>query len=347
MSEVTNRLQLPYIMPAQAMKHVTHNEALQRLDTAVQLAIDVRSATPPPSPTEGMICYVEASPDADWTGKAGSIAFWQDDYWQFIEPMEGWLAYMKAEQCFYVYNNGDWEELPLPLDVQFNQLGVGATADSTNRLAVSSEASLLNHGSSGSHQLKVNKQAANKTASLLFQSAWTGHAEMGLAGDTSFSIKQSPDGANWFSALTISGNGIPQFPSRPMVKATHISQSFAASSSSRSGFSSLTMQQGGFSLGTTLTGTMKEINVPASGHYLAILHLVIASATTAHGAFIAVNALQRGNAVEAPISTTPHSYTLINILQLSASDKISIGHTGTSSVSFGGGKTELTLLHIG
>lgn len=36
-SDQTNNRALPYILPSQAGQHVTHNEALQRLDAIVQL----------------------------------------------------------------------------------------------------------------------------------------------------------------------------------------------------------------------------------------------------------------------------------------------------------------------
>ena len=50
----TNNLNLPYIMPQQAQKHVTHNEALRDLDTIVQLAaLDRDLAAPPASPAPG------------------------------------------------------------------------------------------------------------------------------------------------------------------------------------------------------------------------------------------------------------------------------------------------------
>lgn len=39
MSESIARLALPIMMPAQAQKHVTHNEALEKLDLVVQLAV--------------------------------------------------------------------------------------------------------------------------------------------------------------------------------------------------------------------------------------------------------------------------------------------------------------------
>ena len=51
--------------------------------------------------------------------------------------------------------------------------------------------------------MKVNKAGTADTASLLFQSGWTGHAEMGLAGDTAFSVKISPDGSQWHQALRL------------------------------------------------------------------------------------------------------------------------------------------------
>lgn len=47
-------LSLPYILPTQAQKHVTHNEALRMLDAIVQLVVQDRSRTVPPAyPAEG------------------------------------------------------------------------------------------------------------------------------------------------------------------------------------------------------------------------------------------------------------------------------------------------------
>ena len=38
--ENSANLQLPYIMPSQAQKHVTHNEAVRTLDALVQLVCE-------------------------------------------------------------------------------------------------------------------------------------------------------------------------------------------------------------------------------------------------------------------------------------------------------------------
>src|SRR5680860_745463 len=82
------------------------------------------------------------------------------------------------------------------------QLGINAVADATNRLSLSAPASLFNHEGAG-HQIKVNKNVAGDTASLLYQTGFTGHAEMGLAGNNDFSIKVSPDGAAWNNSIFV------------------------------------------------------------------------------------------------------------------------------------------------
>lgn len=57
----------------------------------------------------------------------------------------------------------------------------GAVADATHRLSLNAPASLFNHAGAG-HQIKVNKNAATDTASLLFETGFSGRAEMGLTG---------------------------------------------------------------------------------------------------------------------------------------------------------------------
>lgn len=60
MSDTTARLALPIMLPAQAQKHVTHNEALEKLDLVAQLTLEAFDAlTPPTNPLDGQI----SSPD--------------------------------------------------------------------------------------------------------------------------------------------------------------------------------------------------------------------------------------------------------------------------------------------
>lgn len=50
MSQISTHLNLPYIQPAQAQKHVTHNEAIELLDMIVQLTVQDFDAIIPPAP---------------------------------------------------------------------------------------------------------------------------------------------------------------------------------------------------------------------------------------------------------------------------------------------------------
>ncbi|MEO5615815.1 MAG: DUF2793 domain-containing protein, partial [Cypionkella sp.] len=54
MPDTSTILSLPLIQPAQAQKHVTHNEAVRLLDLMVQLSVKARAlAAPPVSPVLG------------------------------------------------------------------------------------------------------------------------------------------------------------------------------------------------------------------------------------------------------------------------------------------------------
>lgn len=201
MSDETPILNLPLILPAQAQKHVTHNEALRLLDIVVQLAVLERDRTAPPAtPTEGDRYIVGPSPTGDWAGRSGQVAAFWGGIWVFVAPGDGWQARVLDEGITLVHQGGTWSPTSA-LPESIPRLGINASADATNRLAVASAATLFSHDGAG-HQLKVNKAAPPETATLLFQSAFSGRAEMGLAGDDAFSLKVSADGTTFQTALT-------------------------------------------------------------------------------------------------------------------------------------------------
>ena len=105
----TSNLSLPFIMAAQAQKHVTHNEALNALDAVVQLMVlDKDLAAPPGSPAEGARYIVGPSPTGAWSGQTGRIAAFQDGAWAFYAPQEGWRAWVADEDKLYVWNGAAW-----------------------------------------------------------------------------------------------------------------------------------------------------------------------------------------------------------------------------------------------
>ena len=233
----TPNLGLPYILAAQSQKHVPHNEAIRALDAVVQLSVLDRSLTAPPAtPAEGDRYIVASSPTGAWSGQAQKIAAYQDGAWIFYAPKEGWISWVADENIAAAFDGAAWTALSaggggggvtdhgaltgLGDDdhAQYHNnargdarytllnpttLGINATADATNRLAVDAAASLFSHAGTGGHQIKVNKAAATDTASFLFQDAFSGRAEIGLTGDDDFHFKVSPNGSAFNEAIII------------------------------------------------------------------------------------------------------------------------------------------------
>ncbi len=69
MSDITTHLGLPYLLAAQAQKHVTHNEALRLLDGMVSSQSRPHSHRAPASPADG---------DRHW--------------WRPVRPSLGWVG---------------------------------------------------------------------------------------------------------------------------------------------------------------------------------------------------------------------------------------------------------------
>jgi hypothetical protein len=147
--DTTDNLGLPYIVAAQAQKHVTHNEALRGLDALVHLMVlDKDLATPPASPAPGDRYIVAASPTGAWSGQPGNIAAWQDGAWAFHTPHGGWLAWVADESRLYARQAAAWAPLPTIFDSGTGildsagkaELVFHATPDAANHLAITNAA---------------------------------------------------------------------------------------------------------------------------------------------------------------------------------------------------------------
>jgi hypothetical protein len=216
----TPRFGLPYIAQGQVQKEVTHNDALNQLDALVDLYFLDRDLTAPPgSPIDGDTYLVAASPTGAWAGQAGKLAYSIDGAWRFYAPMKGLIAYIADEQAILIYTGTSWADWSTLLTYQnLPMLGVNTSADATNKLAVKSNAVLfaaleVANGGTGDIRFTVNKEAAAKTASLLFQDNFSGRAEIGLLGNDDFAFKVSPDGSAYFVAFSIdrtSGRILPE-----------------------------------------------------------------------------------------------------------------------------------------
>src|SRR5687768_17515176 len=111
MSETAN-LSLPFIASAQAQKHVTHNEALLKLDALVQLAVLTRGLSVPPADAEEGARYLISAPaSGDWSGLENSIAAFQDGAWNIYAPETGWRLWLADERKLLVFADGAWTSL--------------------------------------------------------------------------------------------------------------------------------------------------------------------------------------------------------------------------------------------
>ncbi|MCD6035210.1 MAG: hypothetical protein K0R63_951 [Rickettsiales bacterium] len=230
----TNHLNISHIRQNQAQKEVTLNEGLNRIDAILNTgAIDKGTNTPPVSPSAGDVYILGSSPTGDWSGEGGHIAYYLNSTWEFITPNEGMTLWVNDEDVLYSFDGSAWtSSSAATLDeltdvsitsastndlLQYNGtafvntqtannlggIGIGTSADSTNKLAVASDAILFTAGASGDTQIKVNKTTSGDTASYVFQSAWSGRAEFGIIGDNDFQLKVSADGSSFAQSFVV------------------------------------------------------------------------------------------------------------------------------------------------
>ncbi|MFD1328762.1 DUF2793 domain-containing protein [Mycoplana ramosa] len=341
MQEHTTRLGLPYILPSQAQKHVPHNEALDALDTMVQLVLVSIGDTPPASPSEGACFGVDASPTGAWNTAAGAVAQWRDGGWHFVQPKEGWIAWCTAEQRLHVHDGNRWQRF-----AQLPSLGVNATPDDTNRLSVAADASLFSHNASD-HRLKINKASPSDTASLVFQSNWTGYAELGLAGNNDFAIKVADTEGNWQTALSIDATGHVATPCRPAARAWLAGGVQTPALGSLIGFTATAYASGGFRLGDAVpSGFGNHLVAPVTAYYLFSLSIVPASTSTAQVEIVV-------NDTRSIFNTLPHSggpvgrkVCFTGIAPIAKNEWVALKQQASAGLDFDLNKTELFIVAL-
>ncbi len=97
------------IVPGQAQKEMTHNEALARLDAAVQPCVAaIGTDAPPASPGSGDCWIVGNAPTGEWSGHARNLAIWTDGGWRFVEPHEGFSTWVADQEIEARFIDGTW-----------------------------------------------------------------------------------------------------------------------------------------------------------------------------------------------------------------------------------------------
>jgi hypothetical protein len=104
------------MMPAQAQKHVTVNEAFGRLDAAVQMVFSRSTLQAPPvSGPEGQCFLVPVGATGDWKDADGQIATRSNGGWVFLTPAAGWLGWDLESATRLLYDGAAWSPAPVAL----------------------------------------------------------------------------------------------------------------------------------------------------------------------------------------------------------------------------------------
>ncbi len=108
-SDASPHLLLDYLMPEQAQKHVTINQALRRLDGLVHLSVASRAMTSPPAMPENGLRYLIADGAADeWATRQGQVAIFEDTQWHYATPQIGWRLWVADEKRLLAYDGNQW-----------------------------------------------------------------------------------------------------------------------------------------------------------------------------------------------------------------------------------------------
>lgn len=309
MSDTTPVLALPYIMPSQAQKHVTHNEALRQLDAIIQLVvIAADQGEPPLNPLTGDRYVVAPGASGAWNGQDGAIAVANPGGWLFYAPQEGWRADDLSTGGQIRFDGMDWQPVTHSLD-ELPRLGVATQADDINRLAVASSASLLTHAGND-HRLKINKAATTDIASLVFQTGWSGRAEIGTMGNDNFAIKVSADGSSFTTAaLANRATGAWLAPSNPAFIATSTGQwSTITTPNTDLPFDTLALNRGGH-----FNQETGRFTAPVDGLYAFLINGFLGSATNGRVCF-GINGLTQSMQMQVLVGAVPLSFTAVYAL---------------------------------
>jgi len=108
--ETTSRLALPMIVPGQAQKELTHNEALQKLDMLVAGAVEQSpSNDPPAAPIDGACYLIGESPSGEWSSYPDHVASFSAAGWRFVAPTMGMTLQFKPDRVPATYGPEGWE----------------------------------------------------------------------------------------------------------------------------------------------------------------------------------------------------------------------------------------------
>lgn len=120
MTDKTPKINLPYILASQTMKHVTLNEVLNIIDKLINCCVKSRLVTSQPANPNDGDCYIVpiGAIGNEWQNyPVGAIAAYYNLGWTYFLPSEGLSAWLEDQDMSVVFANGNW----IPVSGQLNR----------------------------------------------------------------------------------------------------------------------------------------------------------------------------------------------------------------------------------
>ncbi|RMH44246.1 MAG: DUF2793 domain-containing protein, partial [Alphaproteobacteria bacterium] len=311
--------------------------------------------TPPPSPTEGDRYIVATGATGAWAGWHGDVALFSGGAWLRLSPQPGWRVWIEDEAVLLVFDGTAWIGVTPDALQGLTRLGLGTTADAANPFSAKLNGALwtalaAGEGGSGDLRVTLNKETAAGVLSFLFQSGFSGRAELGLLGSDDLTVKVSPDGSAWRDALTVDrATGIVEQPQSPRFKAyTNYDNYVALTTWTKIGINAVEVNdQGAFDPTTNL------FTAPVAGTYLlgaSLLYKVNASTSAQMRGRLMLNGTTEIRGSFGEVSSSHKSLAtalwLQTIVPLSAGDTVELqgyfraadGYFAADHTSFWGAK---------
>lgn len=173
----TTKLNLPHILPAQAQKEVTHNDALNLLDIFTRpTVLEMDKNTPPGSPVAGDCYVVGNSPTGEFVDHEQEVACYTANGWVFAVPFK-WLDVVnETDQSRYVYDGSAWVPMGLIMQNSGEYLRVERLQETLSSLS----------GASVNTTIQIPDRATVLAVNTRVTTAITGASsfDIGVSGDT-------------------------------------------------------------------------------------------------------------------------------------------------------------------
>lgn len=338
MSDNTTHLGLPYLLAAQAQKHVTHNEALRLLDAMVQLSVLDRTRTAPPaSPADGNRHLVASGATGLWAGWDLNIAFYVDGAWFRLVPRTGWLVWVAAEDLFLVWTGSAWEVVGEPRDVSDAVFSLVNDADPTKKATFSLAG--ISAGTTRSYTLpNTSSELAILAGTQTFSGNKTFSGTLTASGTVSVSAASATIGTATTTATYGMGTGAT---ATGVTKTVNLGTSGASGSTTVVNIGSATAGAGGTTVINTPTVTfanaVTQVGMPQANLTAQLLGLGGATADSYNRMSINTPAVLLNNAgagIEATVNKAAPANDAAFAFKTGFSARALIGLLGNDDFSF-------------